>query len=99
MTSRRDTRPLVALEAIGYKLPVIGFEDATGAAEYTAKGYGSMVPYLDTHAMADELRAYLSKQKTIKDDGDRFIREEITPAHYAARCGCRNLKKRSARTW
>jgi len=83
LTSRWDTRPLVALEAIGYKLPVVGFEDATGIAEYTSKGYGSMVPYLDTYAMAEELSLYLSKQKTIKDNGDKFIAEEITASRFA----------------
>jgi len=77
-TSRTETLGLVAVEAMAHKIPVVGFENATGAAEYVAQGFGSLVSYPDTCAMAGEIHAYLTKQKSIRDDGYQFIEEKFS---------------------
>ncbi len=67
---------LVALEAIGCKIPVIGFENASGAIKYISQGFGSVVPYLNIAAMSGELHKYLSKTISIRSDGDVFLSQE-----------------------
>jgi glycosyltransferase involved in cell wall biosynthesis len=51
LTSREDPFPCVVHEAMAAGLPLIGFENGSGAAEALG-GTGVFVPYLDTAAMA-----------------------------------------------
>jgi len=51
LTSREDPFPLVSMESIGYGLPVIAFEGATGQGILLER-CGIMVPYSDIDAMA-----------------------------------------------
>ena len=63
LTSRQDTYPSTALEALANNTPVIMFS-GTGGIEDILDGHnGSAVPYLDIQAMADELLKWLSKEK------------------------------------
>ena len=55
LLSREDSFPLVAEEAASSRLPIVGFENATGAAEWIKDGCGLLVPYLDLDALVDAL--------------------------------------------
>lgn len=55
LLSREDSFPLVAEEAALSRLPIVGFENATGAAEWIKDGCGLLVPYLDLDALVDAL--------------------------------------------
>ena len=45
----------MAEEAALSRLPIVGFEYATGAAEWIKDGCGLLVPYLDLNALVDAL--------------------------------------------
>jgi glycosyltransferase involved in cell wall biosynthesis len=53
--SREESFSLVAEEAACMGLPIVGFQGATGAAEWITDECGILVPYLDLNAAADAL--------------------------------------------
>ncbi len=53
--SREDPYPLVMLEAAAAGVPMIGFEQSGGPAEFARAGAGRTVPYLDIAAFVGEL--------------------------------------------
>lgn len=55
LLSRDDPFPLACLEAAASGAPVLCFEGAGGMPEFTARGAGLAVPYLDLEAMAEGL--------------------------------------------
>ena len=55
MTSREDPFPLVVLDALDARVPVIGFDGGGGFVELLQRDCGVLVPYLDTMAMAEAL--------------------------------------------
>ncbi|GJD66304.1 glycoside hydrolase family 99-like domain-containing protein [Methylobacterium frigidaeris] len=66
LTSREDPYPSVVLEALSAGLGVIAFEDAGGIPNLLQEmEVGSTVPYGDTLAMAEAIRAYLDKPVTL----------------------------------
>ena len=72
LLSRDDPFPLACLEAAAAGAPVVCFDDAGGMPEFTARGTGLSVPYLDVEAMAEGLA--------------RFAREPLQASALAA-CG------------
>ncbi len=48
MTSREDPFPLVVLDALDARVPVIGFDGGGGFVELLQRDCGVLVPYLDT---------------------------------------------------
>ena len=55
LLSREESFSLTAEEAAITGTPIIGFEGATGAAEWIKEGAGILVPYMDYDALADAL--------------------------------------------
>lgn len=55
LLSREESFSLSAEEASITETPIIGFEGATGAAEWIKDGAGLLVPYMDFEALADAL--------------------------------------------
>lgn len=64
LTSREDPYPVVMLEAAACFVPTVAFDGSGGAPEFTTRGGGQSVPYLDLDAMAAAVAALL-------DDSDR----------------------------
>jgi glycosyltransferase involved in cell wall biosynthesis len=61
LPSREDPFPSVVLEAMAFGLPIVCFENATGAAELTEKeAAGIVVPYLDIAAAAQAISTLLT---------------------------------------
>jgi len=63
LTSRQDTYPSTALEALANNTPVIMFSQTGGIEEILDGKNGIAVPHLDTLAMAKELLKWLAKEK------------------------------------
>ena len=55
LLSREESFSLTAEEAAITGTPIVGFENATGAAEWIKDGAGILVPYMDLDALADAL--------------------------------------------
>lgn len=55
MPSRQDPFPCVVLEAMAAELPVICFENATGAVDAIGHEGGFVIPYLDLNTACDRL--------------------------------------------
>ncbi len=63
LTSREDAYPLAVLEAAALGVPVVSFDNG-GITEFSAAGdepLAAVVPYLDVHAMAEELERLLAE--------------------------------------
>lgn len=59
LTSREDPCPLVMLEAGSQEVPVIGFQGSGGVADFSSKGGGRCVPYLDLEAYCDAIQGWI----------------------------------------
>jgi glycosyltransferase involved in cell wall biosynthesis len=66
LPSREDPFPSVVLEAMAHGLPVVAFADATGASDVIARGGGTLVPYLDTDAMAAAVTSLLGDTNVLQ---------------------------------
>src|SRR5262249_12824457 len=80
LTSREDPCPLVNMEAMESRVPVVAFTDAGGAPEVLDDA-GICVPYLDVGAMADAVRRLLSDAQlrhAMGHRGEARIRERYT---------------------
>ncbi len=67
LTSREDPFPLVCLEAAALSKPILCFANSGGIPEWIEKGGGTVIPFINTHAMADEIIAlYESEQRRIQ---------------------------------
>lgn len=62
LVSREESYGLVAQEAAILEKPIIGFYEATGAAEWIEKGAGILVPYMDLGQMSDAVYMLLSNE-------------------------------------
>lgn len=69
LLSREESFSLVAQEAGLMGKPIIGFEGATGAAEWIKEGAGVLVPYMDLMKMADVLYNLLTNDGLRRDCG------------------------------
>lgn len=70
LLSREDSFPLVAEEAALSRLPIVGFENATGAAEWIKDSCGLLVPYLDLDALVDSLYILYTNEDLRKQFGN-----------------------------
>lgn len=70
MTSREDPFPLVNLEAANAGLPIICFDKSGGSVEFVDEDVGSVVPYGDSKAMANELITLLRNPQLRREKGD-----------------------------
>lgn len=70
LPSREDSYPLVVLEAASFGKPTICFNGAGGAQEFVQEDAGSVVPYLDIEALADEILKYMQDPKLLKQKGN-----------------------------
>lgn len=66
LTSRLDPFPNVIIDALQKDKYVSCFDKTTGCAEFIVQNNlnGSVIPYLDVHAMADEVVRYLNNNDT-----------------------------------
>ena len=74
LTSREDPYPLVCIENGLLGNPLITFEGATGINETIANGGGTIVPYLDTVAMADAVELYFENKDILKEASEKVKR-------------------------
>ena len=70
LLSREDSFPLVAEEAALSRLPIVGFDNATGATEWIKDGCGLLVPYLDLDALVDTLYTLYANEELRKKLGN-----------------------------
>jgi glycosyltransferase involved in cell wall biosynthesis len=63
LLSREESFGLAAQEAAIMGKPIIGFLDATGAAEWISQGAGLLVPFMDLGKMADAVNTILFDEK------------------------------------
>jgi glycosyltransferase involved in cell wall biosynthesis len=71
LPSREDPFPLVCLEAADCGVPIICFADAGGMPHFVGSTCGTVVPYLDVRAMADELSSFLSDEEKTRRRGEQ----------------------------
>ncbi len=90
LLSRDDPFPLACLEAAAAGAPVVCFEDAGGMPEFTARGTGLSVPYLDLEAMAEALSRMALNPAQAAAFAARG-REEVATHHLPAHTGPRIL--------
>lgn len=76
LPSREDPFPLVCLEAADCGVPILCFADAGGMPHFVGSTCGSIVPYLDVRAMADELSSFLSDEEKTRRHGEQ-AREKV----------------------
>ena len=69
LTSREDPFPSVVLEAMDAQVPVIGFRDAGGFSDIVTEETGSLVEYLNTDRMAQEVIRLLNQEEIRKRKG------------------------------
>lgn len=85
MSSRADPFPCVVHEAMASRLPIICFADTTGAPEAFREDAGLVVPYRDTHAMADAVLCLAGdpkRRRKMGEAGRRRIKEEYRFSDY-----------------
>lgn len=84
MTSREDPFPTVVLDAMEVGMPVIGFDKAGGFMSLLEEGAGILVPYENTHIMAESVIRLASDKALMTEIGrasrriiaDRFLFED-----------------------
>ncbi len=76
LPSREDPFPLVCLEAADCGVPIICFAGAGGMPHFVGSTCGTVVPYLDVRAMADELSSFLSDEEKKRRLGEQ-AREKV----------------------
>ena len=72
MTSREDPFPLVCIEVAILEKPIICFQKAGGSNELISEGGGKSVSYLDTDAMAEEVKHYFLDRNKLALDGKKI---------------------------
>lgn len=82
VTSRVDSYPVVMLEAGALGIPTVCFSNSGGASEFTSRGGGVAVDYLDTAAMAAVVRQLCDDRARLRLMGDR-ARLLVTRDHTA----------------
>jgi glycosyltransferase involved in cell wall biosynthesis len=99
LLSREDPFPLACLEAAAAGAPVLCFEGAGGMPEFTGRGCGLSVPYLDLDALAGQV-AWLDAHPDAARTMAATARLEVEAAHLPHRTGPRLLDvlQRVART-
>lgn len=90
LLSRDDPFPLACLEAAATGAPVLCFDDAGGMPEFTARGTGLSVPYLDLEAMAEGL-ARLARHPAESASLAERGRKEVATRHLPEQTGPRIL--------
>jgi glycosyltransferase involved in cell wall biosynthesis len=80
LLSREDPYPLVVLEAASFGKPTICFDNAGGAPEFVQNDAGSVVPYLDIPALANELLLYQSSPDLLSQKGN-IAKERVRQKH------------------
>lgn len=81
LLSREESYSLVAQEAAFMSTPIIGFEGATGAAEWISDKCGILVPYFDFSAMADAVYSIYSddlQRKRLGEQARNVVEEMCT---------------------
>lgn len=91
LLSRDDPFPLACLEAAAAGAPVVCFANAGGMPEFTARGAGLSVPYLDVEAMADGL-ARIARDAAFAGILARTARREVAEGHLPEHTGPRILE-------
>jgi glycosyltransferase involved in cell wall biosynthesis len=91
LLSRDDPFPLACLEAAAVGAPILCFDDAGGMPEFTFRGAGLSVPYLDVEAMAEEL-AQLARHPDRSASLVARGREEVATRHLPQHTGPRILE-------
>jgi glycosyltransferase involved in cell wall biosynthesis len=99
LLSREDPFPLACLEAAAAGAPVICFEGAGGMPEFTRRGCGLSVPYLDVEALAKKV-VWLDAHPVAAREIAAAARQEVAAAHLPECTGprIREIIERIART-
>jgi glycosyltransferase involved in cell wall biosynthesis len=88
LLSREDPFPLACLEAAAAGAPILCFEGAGGMPEFTRRGCGLSVPYLDLNALAEQV-AWLDAHPDAARTMAAAARREVEAAHLPHRTGPR----------
>lgn len=80
MTSREDPFPLVCLETAQLGKPIICFDKGVGSTEFIDEQVGSVVPYMDTHAMALAAIDFFENPEKRQKAGD-IIKNRVAKYH------------------
>lgn len=91
LLSRDDPFPLACLEAAAAGAPVVCFAGAGGMPEFTARGAGLSVPYLDVEAMAGAF-AQIAQQPDWSASLAATARQEVATRHLPQHTGPRILE-------
>jgi glycosyltransferase involved in cell wall biosynthesis len=91
LLSRDDPFPLACLEAAASGAPVVCFADAGGMPEFTARGAGVSVPYLDGEAMAGAF-AQIARDPDHAASLAATARHEVATRHLPQHTGPRILE-------
>lgn len=90
LPSREDPFPLVGLYAAQVEMPVVCFRQAGGMPEFTDRGAGSAVAYLDAAEMAEAIIAY-AKDPALRKAHGACGRSIVLEHHTLATAGPRLL--------
>jgi glycosyltransferase involved in cell wall biosynthesis len=91
LLSREDPFPLACLEAAAAGAPILCFAGAGGMPEFTGRGCGLSVPYLDLDALAGQV-AWLDRHPEATRKMAAAARQEVEAAHLPHRTGPRILE-------
>lgn len=69
LASREDPYPLVCLENAALRKPLLCFDKAGGMAEFVTPELGSVLPYLDINAAADQVLALANASELVASKG------------------------------
>jgi glycosyltransferase involved in cell wall biosynthesis len=89
LTSREDPFPLMCLEAASLGKPLICFDKAGGMVEFVENDAGSIVPYMDTDAFADEIMKFYGDRQVLRDAG--IAAQEKLTNRFSADDACRRI--------
>jgi glycosyltransferase involved in cell wall biosynthesis len=86
LSSREDPFPTVVHEAMAAGLPIVGFKNAGGAAEYILRTGGRLVNYQQTHeavqTIIEMLNIHSDELEKIRRNGKEIVTEELSYMNY-----------------
>jgi O-antigen biosynthesis protein len=77
LTSREDPFPNVVLESVSVGVPVVAFENVTGAADFIQEHGGRLARYLEPTDFADQLIELLGNPQVLIADSDLSLQRYL----------------------
>jgi len=86
LSSREDPFPTVVHEAMAAGIPIVGFKNAGGAAEYILRAGGRLVNYQQTHeavqTIIEMLNMHSDELEKIRRIGKEIVTDELSYMNY-----------------